>query len=77
MKTTTKTPFVAVGATITFLPTGKFSFQVFQPVRSGNGLLVGTDTMKCFLEKLGQKYNVMKKSDSQCENPISTEPSIN
>ena len=38
---------------------------------------VGIDTIKCFLGKLAEKYRFKKKSDSQHENTILMEPSVN
>ena len=56
---------------------GTLSFQVPQLIRSGKDMLVSSDTTQWFLAKIGERYSFKKKSDSQHENPISTEWSVN
>ena len=59
------------------LPTGNLSFQMSQPIRSSNDMSVPTDTIKCFLGQMGEKYSFKKKSNSQHEIPKLPEPTLN
>ena len=53
------------------------SLLASQSIRSGKGMSVSIDTIKCFFAKIGERNIFKKKSDSQHENPMSTELSVN
>ena len=58
-------------------PMGTLLFQASQPDRSGKDMLVSIDTIKCFLDKIGERYSFNKKPDSQVEKKMSPGPSVN
>ena len=68
--------FSTIKAT-TMFPMGILLFQVSQPIRSGNDMLIRFDTINCFWGKLGERYSFKKKSDSKHEKSILMEPSVN
>ena len=52
-------------------PMGSLSFQASQSIRTAKDMSVGTDTIKCFLGKLGEGCSFKKRLDSQHDIPIS------
>ena len=40
-------------------------------------MLVSIDIIKCFIEKIGERYGFKKKSECKIERKILTEPSVN
>ena len=57
-------------------PMGTLLFEVSQPIKSGKGMWVSIDTFNVFLGKIGGRYNLKKKEDSQIEKQISMEPYV-
>ena len=58
-------------------PMRTLSFQVSQPIKSSKNMSVNIDIIKHFLGKIGERYNLKKKADSQHENITSSKSSVN
>ena len=58
-------------------PTGMLSFLTSQKIRSSDIMSISIDTIRHFLEKIGEKYTFKNKPNNQHENPKPSEPTIN
>ena len=52
---------------------GTLSFQASQPIMYSKNVSVSIDAMKHFWSKLGEKYSLQKKPETQHDSPPSSE----
>ena len=57
--------------------TGSISFQASKQVKTDDGISLTTNTIKCFLGKIGKNYFLQKKSNIPSDFPKSQEVVVN
>ena len=56
---------------------GTLLFQTSQLIRSSKNILVNIDTIKYFLDKIGERYSFKKKLETQHDSATSSKESVN
>ena len=62
---------------MTMFPKETLSFEVSKPIRSSKDMSISTDTIKYFLDEIGERNSFKKMPKSYCENKASSESSVN